>query len=80
MLSKYIQAALKNAKFEILAEDGSYYGEIPACPGVYANSISLEQCREQLIEILEEWIFFRIHKNLALPKIDGVELIIKEVV
>ncbi|WP_420804790.1 hypothetical protein [Nitrosococcus halophilus] len=40
----------------------------------------MEECREQLEEVLEEWILFRVHKNLDLPVIDGIELIIKEIV
>jgi hypothetical protein len=29
MLLEYIQAELRRAKYEILTDDGSYYGEIP---------------------------------------------------
>lgn len=79
MLLEYIQAALRHAKYEILSDDGSYYGEIPECKGVYANASVLEDCREELREVLEEWVLFRVHRNLPLPKIDGIELIIKEV-
>jgi len=79
MLLEYIQAALRHAKYEILPDDGSYYGAIPECNGVYANATTLEDCREQLREILEEWVLFRVHRNLALPTIDGIELAIKEV-
>ena len=79
MLMKYIQTALHNAKYEILEDDGSFYGEIPACNGVCSNAATLEECREQLEEVLEEWILYRVHKNLALPVIDGIELAINEV-
>ena len=79
MLSKYIQAALRHAKYELLADDGSFYGEIPACNGVYANAPTLEECREELAEVLEEWILFRVYKNRPLPAVDGIELRIKEV-
>ena len=79
MLKRYIQAALQHAKYEILTDDGSFYGEIPPCNGVYANAPTLEECREQLEEVLEEWILFRIYKNLALPEINGIELTIKEI-
>lgn len=79
MLTKYIQAALRHAAYEILADDRSFYGEIPGCNGVYANATTLEDCREQLVEVLEEWILFRVHKNLPLPVIDGIELTVKEV-
>jgi predicted RNase H-like HicB family nuclease len=74
MLTKYIEAAMRHAHYEILADDGTIYGEIPDCRGVYANAPSLEGCREELAEVLEDWLLFRIHKNLALPKIDGLEL------
>ena len=79
MLLEYVQVALRRAKYEILPDDGSYYGEIPECCGVYANAKTLEECREELREVLEEWVLFRVHKNLRLPKIDGIELLIREV-
>ena len=79
MLLEYIQAALRHAKYEILPDDKSYYGEIPECNGVYANAPTLEDCREELRTVLEEWVLFRVHRNLALPVIDGIELTIREV-
>jgi predicted RNase H-like HicB family nuclease len=79
MLLEYINAALRHARYEILKDDGTYYGEIPACNGVYANAATLEACREELREVLEEWVLLRVHRHLSLPVIDGVELTIKEV-
>lgn len=77
MVSEYVSAALRKARYEILAEDGSYYGEIPGFDGVYANATTLEACRDELREVLEEWILFRVSRNLALPVVDGRELTIK---
>lgn len=79
MLLEYINAALRHARYEILTDDGTYYGEIPECEGVYANTPTLEDCREELREVLEEWVLFRVHRQLSLPVIDGIELTIKEV-
>jgi predicted RNase H-like HicB family nuclease len=79
MLTKYIQAAMRQAKYEILSDDGSFYGEIPGFEGVYANADSLEACREELEEVLEEWILFRVSRSLTLPAAEGIELAIKEV-
>jgi predicted RNase H-like HicB family nuclease len=79
MLTKYIKAALHEAKYKILSDDGTFYGEIPGFQGVWANTDTLEVCREELEEVLEEWIFLRISRNLALPVVDGIELSIKEV-
>lgn len=70
MLTNYIKAALRHARYEILGDDGSYYGEIPECNGVYANAETLEYCRKELREVLEEWILFRLYHNLSLPIID----------
>jgi predicted RNase H-like HicB family nuclease len=78
MILEYTQAALRHAKYEILPDDGTYYGAIPECTGVYANAESLEACREQLREVLEERVLFRVHRNLTLPVIDGIQLVISE--
>jgi predicted RNase H-like HicB family nuclease len=79
MLTSYIREAMRRAKYEILADDGTFYGEIPGFDGVYANAKALEQCRDELEEVLEEWILFRVSRNLPLPVVNGVELSIKEV-
>jgi predicted RNase H-like HicB family nuclease len=79
MLTAYIRAAMRKAKYEILPDDNTFYGEIPGFDGVYANADTLEACRDELEEVLEEWLFFRISRNLFLPVIDGLELTIKEV-
>lgn len=76
MLMDYIRASMRRAKYEILPDDGTYYGEIPGFDGVYTNADTLEVCREEL----EEWILFRVSRNLPLPVVDGIELTIKEVV
>jgi predicted RNase H-like HicB family nuclease len=78
MLTDYLKAALRHARYEILSDDGSFYGEIPECNGVYANASTLEACREELEEVLEEWVLFRVYKNLSLPVIDGHEIVIRD--
>jgi predicted RNase H-like HicB family nuclease len=80
MLTSYLHAAMCHAKYEILSDDGTYYGEIPGFEGVYANADTLEACRDELEEVLEEWILFRVSRNLDLPVVEGNELRIKEVV
>lgn len=80
MLTSYIQAALRRAHYEILSDDRTFCGEIPGFDGVLANAATLEACREQLAEVLEEWILVRVARNLSLPVIDGISLAIEEVV
>lgn len=79
MLTDYIRAALHRARYEILPDDSSFYCEIPGFEGVYSDAATLEACREELAEVLEEWILFRVSRNLSLPVVDGIELVIKEV-
>jgi predicted RNase H-like HicB family nuclease len=79
MLTDYIRVSMRQAKYEILSDDGTFYGEIPGFNGVYSNADSLEACRDELEEVLEEWILFRISRNLSLPVVDGIDLTIKEV-
>jgi predicted RNase H-like HicB family nuclease len=79
MLTSYIRAALRRAKYELLPEDGSFYGEIAGFQGVYANAPTLEGCREELESTLEDWILFRVSKNLSLPEVDGIRLEVAEV-
>ena len=80
MITEYIRAALHKAHYELLSEDNSFYGEIPGFPGVYANAPTLEACRDELTEVLEEWIMLRIAKRFSLPVVDGIDLTIKELV
>ncbi|HJR06463.1 MAG TPA: type II toxin-antitoxin system HicB family antitoxin [Pyrinomonadaceae bacterium] len=79
MLTNYINAALRYAHYEILSDDRSFYGDIPNFEGVYANAETLEDCREELAEVLEEWILFRVSRSLPLPVVDGLELKVREV-
>ena len=77
---KYVRAAMKRARYEILPDDDTFYAEIPGFDGVYANGDTHESCRGELGEVLEEWVLLRVHLNLTLPVIDGVGLSIMEAV
>lgn len=79
MITEYIQAAMKTARYEFLPNDKVYYGEIPLCKGVFATSENLEDCREELREVLEEWILISVRENLEIPEINNVALNIKKV-
>lgn len=73
---KYVHAAMKKARYEILPDDGTFYAEIPGFDGVYANSDTLESCRDELEEVLEEWVLLRVRLGLPLPVVDGIGLTI----
>ena len=44
---------MRQARYEIIADDGSFYGEIPPIAGVWANAKALEGWREELESVLE---------------------------
>lgn len=79
MLTAYIRSAMRRAKYEILSDDNSYYGEIPGFDGVYAGASTLEDCREELESTLEDWILFRVSRNLPMPEVNGLKLEYAEV-
>jgi predicted RNase H-like HicB family nuclease len=79
MLTEYIQAAMRKAQYEILEDDGTYYGEIPGLQGVYANADTEAECRAELQSVLEDWMLYRIAKHLTLPVVDGIDLNLKEI-
>ena len=79
MLTQYIQAAMRQAKYKVLPEDEGFYGEIPNFQGVWANAETLEECREELSEVLEEWIFLHLADKTPLPVVNGLKLSVERV-
>ena len=73
MIREYIDAAMTGAQYEdpvgrrLLVSD-----EIPGFQGVWANNDTLEECRIELEEVLEEWLLFSISRNFDVPVIPGV--------
>ena len=78
MLSEYIQKALGKARYKVL-EDGTWFAEIPNFEGIWANGATVEECRHELMEVLEEWLVFKIRDRDPIPEIEGVRIQIKEV-
>ena len=79
MLTEYIALAMRKAHYELLPDDKLYYGDIPEFKGVYATAENLEDCREELQGVLEDWLLISIHKNLPIPTIDNISLEVKHV-
>ena len=77
MIQSYLNAALKKAEYKML-ESGEWFVEIPGFQGVWASYATVEECREELIEILEEWLILKIHDGDEIPIVDGIEIKIKQ--
>jgi len=73
MLINYIQTALHHAKYELM-ENNHFFGSIPECQGAWGEGVTLEECRDELQSVLEDWIVFRLSRGLPIPLIDGIDL------
>ncbi len=78
MLTEYIRQALEQAHYEIIQDPEPYYGEIPGLDGVWATGATLEECRRNLADALEDWLFFSIAKGLPIPAIGSIVLRLPE--
>ncbi len=71
MILQYIEKALSHARYEIIEDKNPYYGEVPELPGVWATGPTLEECRKNLIDVIEGWIIVRLKRGLPIPPIDN---------
>ncbi len=72
MLNEYISAALHRAHYEILPDGEGFFGKIDGIQGVWANSDTLEGCREELQEVLEEWLIISLKTGKPIPELGGI--------
>jgi predicted RNase H-like HicB family nuclease len=76
MLSRYIHAAMKRARYKTLA-DGTFFGQIPGLTGVWANESTLPECQLVLQEVLEEWLILNLRDHSPIPRFGRVDLNVK---
>ena len=74
MITAYIHKALHKAHYEMIDDGQPFYGEISELQGVWATGHTLEECRENLANVLEGWILIRVSCQFTIPKIDGIGL------
>ena len=53
MLTDYVEAAMRKAKYKMLPQNEGFFGEIPGFRGAWANASTLESCRNELREVLD---------------------------
>lgn len=73
MIQEYIQRAVKKAQYKNL-EDGSWFAEIPGFEGVWADADSIEECRQELIDVLEEWLILKLRDGDPVPSMGGLTI------
>jgi predicted RNase H-like HicB family nuclease len=77
VIRQYVDEALRSARYDKL-EDGTFYGEVPRLRGVLATAETLEGCRSQLAEVVEEWVLIRVARRLPVPRLGGVQVRVKK--
>ncbi len=66
MINEFIAKKLKFARYKLL-KDGSYFADIPGLSGVWANGRSVESCRKELREVLEDWLLLKVQDREVVP-------------
>jgi len=66
MLASYLDIAMELAQYEIVAEDGAYWGEIPGLQGVWAKHQTLAGWQRELREALSDWVALRLRLGLQI--------------
>ena len=77
MVFEYIQKALERAEYKNL-EDKTWFAEIPGFQGIWANGETVEECRKELSEVLEEWLLLKIKDGDPIPSIEGIRIRVGE--
>ena len=74
MLTEYVEEALRRARYELIDDEEPYYGEVPELKGVWASGKTLEECRENLKDVIEGWILVSLRKDLPVPSLGAREI------
>jgi predicted RNase H-like HicB family nuclease len=77
MIRQYVDKALKRARYTKL-EDGTFCGEVLRLRGVLAIGDTLAECRNQLSEVVEEWVLVRVARGLPIPPIGKVQVKVRK--
>ena len=78
MIIEYCKKVIERAEYKKLV-DGSWFAEIPGFQGVWANGDSVEQCRNELVTVLEEWLLLKVRDGDSVPEVAGLKVEIREV-
>jgi predicted RNase H-like HicB family nuclease len=73
MITRYVASALERADYRLL-EDGTFAATVRGLRGVIATGATLEACRNDLAEVVEEWVLVRVAKGLTIPPLDGATI------
>jgi len=73
LITDYINEALHRARYFVVDGD-TFCGTVPGLPGVIATGATLEACRDQLAEVVEEWVLVRVSQRLSAPRLGSARV------
>ncbi|MEO0271940.1 MAG: type II toxin-antitoxin system HicB family antitoxin [candidate division WOR-3 bacterium] len=73
MIKRYIFEAMQRAKYKML-DDGTFYGWVDELPGVWANKETLEECRNELEAVIDDWLLLGLRLGHTIPPLGDIDL------
>jgi len=72
MFLKYLEAALHKAHYDFVEDGRRFFASVPGLKGVWAEGETIEECRETLAEVIEDWVWAHVRDGVPVPEIDGL--------
>lgn len=66
-ITNYIENLLKKADYEYDKETNSWCAGVKELPGAYAQADTVEEVREQLAEVIEDYVLISLQQRQSLP-------------
>jgi predicted RNase H-like HicB family nuclease len=76
MITNYIAAALRRARYQIV-DGGLICATVPGLRGVIATATTVEGCRTELAEVIEAWLLVRVARGLRVPALGRATIHVK---
>lgn len=66
-INTYIENFLRKARYEYDEHTKSWCASVKELPGAYAQADTIEETRERLAEVIEDYILVSLHERQFLP-------------
>jgi len=73
-ITNYIENLLRKAQYEYDKETKSWCASVKDLPGAYAQADTVEEVREQLAEVIEDYVLVSIREKQSLPDFKKLSL------
>ncbi len=77
MITAYLDKALRRARYQQV-DGGLFCATVPGLLGVIATGPTLEACRDQLSEVIEEWVLVSVSRGLRVPPLGSTRVEVRK--